>query len=145
MTDTITAPTLPADVFDRHRVDDLVKVSLGYGAEGWFIDPSSVDGYALDRPGTGNTTTTADCECEEPEECERVRDAVAQLMGPTGAELIPLLTRAVVEMWDTHGADNTGMPHLVDQARPWAVLRAALVADGSPLARHVLSVVFGEA
>lgn len=145
MTITHDHPTLPAHVFDRHQVDDAVKVYLSYSSDGWYVGPESVDGYPLDRAGDGDVTSVGECSCGNPQECQRARDDVAQLHGPTGAELIPILIRALVESYETHGEESVGKAPLAAEGRPWVVLRDALRADGSPLARHALTLVFGEA
>lgn len=79
----------------EHKIEEAVRVYLRLNDEGtaWEIDLPSIDGYAL-YSDYDDGPLNEDCECDDPEDCERVRRASLLLPLPNGVELFHMLGEA---------------------------------------------------
>lgn len=78
----------------EHKIEESVAVYLIVRDGKWVVDPTTVDGYTL-FSNYENGPLNEDCDCEEPEECERARLAADKLPFPNGEDLIGMLKAAV--------------------------------------------------
>ncbi|GAB89072.1 hypothetical protein [Gordonia rhizosphera] len=90
--DDLTTPAPGA-----HYIESGVKIYLmrdPAGLDRWVIDPSTVDGYALD-PINDDMPINEECCCEDAHGCDRALARMAAAHLPTGVQVMVMLADAL--------------------------------------------------
>lgn len=153
------------DIADGHHIEAAVTVNLTVGDHGWQVDFTSVDGHALDLVGDDARYDNDACgarmfdeECDPDSHCIAVNEVYETLPIPSGAELMPLIGAAVLDIGnarcDRANADLLRLYshalHTVDRelgdlvlravfgrqlAEPQAAARFSVASDGARIVR----------
>lgn len=76
-----------------HYIEESVKVYLMRHPEGhdrWVIDPTCLDGYALDS-SIDNYPLSEECDCNNEADCERAAARMTAAHLPSGHDLLVML------------------------------------------------------